>query len=109
MVHRTIETLSETEQHELLADELRRQVIEIFGATNGPIESTLGELASDIDRAIRYDTGGVGRQDLLVRLHHVHLPMLQEAGIIEYDRETKRIWLLESATAATLAHETTAR
>lgn len=108
MVRPILETLTQEQRHRLLADELRRFVIEIFGESGGPFEASLGELASDIDRTHPDIGARLGRDDLLVRLHHVHLPMLADVGLIEYDRDSKRIRIVESEAAAHLVSEPTA-
>jgi len=102
MVRTALDTLTETERHRLLADELRRFVIDMLDGRNGPIEASLGELASDIDRANPdiSDSAEMGREDLLVRLHHVHLPMLDDLGLIDYERTTKRIRVRHSGGGA---------
>jgi len=102
MIHHIPENLTETLRHEILASEMRRCVIEIFGVTHGPIESTLGELANDIDRYYS-GTGNWSSQTILVRLHHVHLPLLDDAGLIDYDEETKQVSLRAAAAMAQLA------
>lgn len=87
--------ISENERHRLLADPHRRTVLAVVTAYSEATTTTsLGELASDVDRRERsHGDDGMPGEDLLVRLHHVHLPMLDEAGVVDYDPETKRIAL----------------
>jgi hypothetical protein len=85
--------LEPTERHRLLADDLRRAFVEMLAASRMRTRHlSLGELASDLDRfeaanrAIEHD-----RQRLLTRLHHVHLPLLDQAGVLEYDPASKEV------------------
>ena len=80
--------------HRLLASERRRFALDVLAdaaATNGTV--TLGELASDLDRLERAeaDTPETPDSDLLVELHHAHLPMFEAAGVLEYDPDSKTI------------------
>jgi len=88
--------LSDDERYRLLADRRRRvllTVVTAYGETTDTV--SLGELASDVDRRERdrEDADWETRKDLLVRLHHVHLPVLDRAGVVDYDPATKRVVL----------------
>ena len=89
MNERYISELDETTRHKLLADDQRRFVIESLQ----PVETTLGDLASSLDRVAQryYDADAPARRNLRCRLHHVHLPMLDDAGLLEYDARTKHV------------------
>ncbi len=105
MIPRTTAELDETTQHRLLADGQRRFVIESLRTASGGVETTLDELTDHLVRAAeRTDTEHVdGQRDLRCRLHHVHLPMLSDAGLLEYDAEAKRVRLgSEWAVTATV-------
>lgn len=71
----------------------RRTILDIIDSTPGTNETTLGELASDIERHERnsHPDADVSKRQLLTSLHHVHLPVLDSAGLIEYHPESKRI------------------
>ncbi|WP_324664623.1 DUF7344 domain-containing protein [Haloarcula sediminis] len=86
----TVFALEETTRHRLLADEQRRSVIESL-LTAGRGDTTLDAFAARLQRAGHGQVDS--RQHLRCRLHHVHLPMLADAGLLEYDGETKRISL----------------
>jgi hypothetical protein len=80
-------------RNRLLADECRRTVLETVARLHRTThETTLGELASDIGRLEGHDDTD-RKEALVIDLHHVHLPMMDEAGVIEYDPETNRIGL----------------
>ena len=84
--------LDETTRHRLLSDPQRRFVIESL-YTGGRTETTLDAVANDLDRVARRDDSvaqGI-RRNLRCRLHHVHLPMLSDAGLVDYDASAKRL------------------
>ena len=81
--------LTETERHELLADELRRETISVLGRAAPPV--TLQDLSHTI-----WATAGVQmqRQDpenVKIALHHNHLPKLAAHGLITYDGAEKTV------------------
>lgn len=94
MSARLTSELDETTRHRLLADDQRRFVIESLAA-GGAVETTLGELAAELDRVAQRALGvdAAERRNLHCRLHHVHLPMLDDAGVLQYDPRTKRVLL----------------
>jgi len=90
-----ISELDESTRHRLLADEQRRLLVESLKTARGGVETTLDELADYLQRAAQR-TGRVEadrRRTLRCRLHHVHLPMLDDADLLDYDPETKRVRL----------------
>jgi len=84
--------LDETTRHRLLSDPQRRFVIESL-TIDGRLETTLDALASDLDRVAAHDDSvdAYVRRNLRCRLHHVHLPMLSDAGLVDYDAAAKRL------------------
>lgn len=71
----------------LLASERRRQVISYLGGSPGGV--SLDELADGIASTAEGSAETVSddrRRLLRAELHHVHLPMLAEAGVLDYDR-----------------------
>jgi hypothetical protein len=91
----TATELDETTRHRLLADEQRRFVIGTLQTARSGVETTLDELARHVEKAAQRTDGteGTDFRSLRCRLHHVHLPMLAEAGLLEYDPTTKRVRL----------------
>ena len=77
----------------MLADERRRRVLRYL--LERP-RTTLEEL-SDVVLGWQASAGGVVgpdvRENVVVSLHHSHLPLLEEAGLVEYDRETGAVRL----------------
>jgi len=83
--------LTENERHRLLASEHRRAVIDVLADRPRPMD--LEELAVAVSER---DPGGdhVGRDRaarMAVSLHHVHLPKMDDVGIVDYDPVTKRV------------------
>lgn len=82
---------------EALADEQRRDIVAYLSGADGPVG--LGELARELDDAA---VGGPPSKRLLVRLHHVQLPKLDDAGLVEYAPPKRRVayageWVLPDA------------
>ena len=82
--------LSEEERYRLLADEQRRTVLDCLG--DGPAIE-LERLARDVTaRELGTDTpneSAVARTR--VQLHHVHLPLLADLDVVEYDPGTHEL------------------
>lgn len=90
-------SLTETEIHDLLRNERRRQVIKHLQDTVG--RTTLRDLAETIAER---ETGESPppkniRKSVYNSLHQTHLPKLDDRGIVEYDSDRKTIWLTEDA------------
>lgn len=73
----------------ILSDRRRRELCQYLSDAR---IATMDEL---IDLLVR---GGCTHETALIRLHHVHLPMLEEFGILAYEKrsETVRYWGHES-------------
>jgi len=84
--------LDETTRHRLLSDPQRRFVIESL-TIDGRLETTLEALVRDLNRVAAHDDSVAAsvRRNLRCRLHHVHLPMLSDAGLVDYDASAKRL------------------
>lgn len=68
-----------TNRLQLLSTEVRRHIVSLLlesGTEGVTVEKLLRELARD-----RED-----RENLRISLYHCHLPKLEEAGVVEYDR-----------------------
>ncbi|MFC6823527.1 DUF7344 domain-containing protein [Halopelagius fulvigenes] len=77
----------------LLANDQRRAIVEILAEENRSHQVRLlaGWTAAE-ERGVPLDAlpeEAVERME--VKLHHVHLPKLDEAGIVEYDAEENRV------------------
>lgn len=90
--------LSESERHRLASAERRRIALGLLEEADLPI--ALEELATAItDRETELDTpdaetstpdaGDVER--VAISLHHVHLPLMADLGVVDYDAASKRV------------------
>ena len=89
--------IPETEIHDLLRNERRRQVIKNLQETVGT--TTLRDLAETI---AEHETGESPppkniRNSVYNSLHQTHLPKLDRRGIVEYESDRKTIRLTEDA------------
>lgn len=94
--HRTnplVETCSDDAAFRLLADETRRFVLSHLDGSDDRVR--LADLA---ERVAAWEAGKPvaevtedERETAEIELHHKHLPMLADAGILEYDRETRTL------------------
>lgn len=67
----------------LLGNETRREIIRVLKKSEEEAK-TIDGLAAAIAR-------GSERQDVAIRLHHVHIPMLAESNLIEYNPKSGRV------------------
>lgn len=82
--------LTESERHKLLTKQRRRLALDILADQSTPV--TLVELAEKIagrEHDSAADEDSVKR--IRTSLHHVHLPKMNELGIISYDGESNTI------------------
>lgn len=100
MPRHALSALTETTRNRLFADEQRRFIIESL-PTVGRDDITLDEFVAQLEEAENVQADSLQR--LRIRLHHVHLPMLDEAGLLEYDGATKRVTLDSPRAVATPA------
>lgn len=89
--------VAESEVHDLLRNDRRRQVIKQLQRTVG--STTLREIAESIAEK---ETGESPppkniRQSVYNSLHQTHLPKLDDLGVINYDSDRKTIRLNETA------------
>lgn len=84
-------TLTEHDRHQLLESERRRLAFHILGNHSGAID--LEELATEVAR--REDGVDHADEDAVERiacaLHHCHLPMMGETGVLTYHPEDHRV------------------
>lgn len=81
MVHRRLDGLLE-----LVADRRRRILIELL-RRKGDGLTTIEELVADLDRDefARNTDRPPDPEALAIRLHHIHIPKLEEFGLVEYE------------------------
>lgn len=93
-------TLSEPECHELLASECRKALLERL-ATASDRCHTLESLASAVSSSDDMDQF----QAVSLSLHHVHLPKLDAADVLDYDPNSKTVEYRASTRAERLLEQ----
>lgn len=81
--------LSEAERYDLLSAERRRTVCRVLGDGGTPI--SVEELATEVAAREETTRESGEKNDVKIALHHIHLPKLATAGVIDYDYETRQI------------------
>ncbi|MUV56291.1 hypothetical protein [Halogeometricum sp. CBA1124] len=86
--------VTESDWYRLLSAERRRELLDVFDDRSGPL--ALDSLAAEIaTRDDELDAPDAADDAVLTRvassLHHVHLPKLHDAGVVEYDPDSRRI------------------
>lgn len=87
----------------LLSDHCRRQIV---GILQDMSESYVAfeELCDHLSRQ-----NGADRDEIVIRLHHTHLPKLHEAGVIDYDPNEKLVRYLGNPHVDALLEHVSAR
>lgn len=83
--------LSEQDRHRLLAAERRRATLDVLADRELPVG--VEDLAEDVV-AKEEDTDGIdvnAVETVAISLHHHHLPMMDDLGVIQYDPTSHRI------------------
>lgn len=83
--------LSESEWHQLLTSKRRRLALDFLTDRTAPVdlEELVAEIATREDDVDATDEEAIKR--VMLSLHHVHLPMAAELGVIDYDRDAGRV------------------
>lgn len=81
--------LSESERHSLLSAARRRIVCDVLANEGASI--TFEKLAEAVAAREREESKPATEDEVRIALHHIHLPKLASAGVIDYDAETKQI------------------
>lgn len=82
--------LTRDERHRLLAANRRRILVDVISEAS---TFELRELATDVAKR----EGGVNPEDgsvvekIAISLHHTHLPIMAEAGVLSYDSEREQV------------------
>ncbi len=85
--------LSTTDCHRLLADERRRTLLDVLGDSTLPVDLTT--LAEDLATHDEDDAATV--DELAISLHHRHLPMMDDLGVVDYDTDSRRVEVRRSS------------
>jgi len=83
--------LSDSKRYELLANDRRRHTLDVLADRDLPL--TLDEIAEAVAaREVDATDSRPGTlKDVKITLHHVHLPKLAEADVVDYDPTFHRI------------------
>jgi len=84
--------LDDSDVHRLLADRQRRTVVTVLRDSTAVTRSELATAVADRERG----DGDATTERVETRLHHVHLPVLDEAGVVNYDPEAELVEPLPS-------------
>lgn len=76
--------LSESARHDLLASDLRRELLGELGEEGAGTDLPLAELAARVTTDRR-------QREVEVELHHLHLPKLDALDLVEYDPVQERV------------------
>ena len=92
---------SEPDVLRLLSDGGRRTIVAELAISSSPVDQT------ELSRAVADRGGEEGNltyRDVHIQCHHVHLPMLDDAGVIDWDRDAGTVSTAErfEATANVL-------
>ncbi len=78
------------ERYRLLASQRRRLVLEHLAGRTDPVDLTaLASAIASRERDLEVNDERIER--VAISLHHVHLPMLSQFGLLEYDAGATRI------------------
>lgn len=83
--------LAASDKHRLLAEEQRRLALALLAQRRDTVE--VEELAAEIARR-EADGGPVGEQvvdRVVISLHHRHLPMMDDLGVVDYDADLYQV------------------
>ncbi|MDS0282772.1 hypothetical protein NDI86_11605 [Halomicroarcula sp. S3CR25-11] len=83
-----LSTITRSERHKLLSAERRRHVLDVFDAESLPIG--LDALADGVGEREAADASDIATA-VRVTLHHQHLPLLDDLGLVEYDPVARRV------------------
>jgi len=98
----------EKEIYQILSNARRRKTLEYLGEAEGTIDvPELSERIAEAESGESPPPKNV-RKAVYVSLHQTHLPMLDDKGLIEYDRTEKEVRLLDAGRDVRLYMETTA-
>lgn len=78
--------LSADERYDLLAAERRRLVVDALAERSAPV--ALDDLAEAVAEREADESAA---QRVAVSLHHVHLPLMADLGILDYDTGANRV------------------
>lgn len=83
--------------HRLLAHPMRRSLLSVLSNAQSVALDTLTEELVKADQVPSNETAlDGGRDDIQIMLHHAHLPLMDDVGVLEYDPETNVVHVSDS-------------
>lgn len=84
--------LTDDEYYRLLDSRRRRVLLSVLAEQNGSVSveelaRRVAEAESEDDTLVSADT----TSDIQIDLHHAHLPLLDEHGVVDYDWTARRV------------------
>ncbi|WP_227131703.1 DUF7344 domain-containing protein [Halorubellus salinus] len=79
----------ESTRHQVLAEERRRTACDVLAEREHDVQ--LGDLADAVAGREASDHAPASTEAVRVTLHHVHLPLLDDVGAVDYDPSTTRV------------------
>lgn len=81
--------LTDSEWFNVLTSARRRDALEVLADHDQPLE--LDVFATEVAEQSDASGGDDFRRQVKISLHHTHLPMMSDHGIIDYDSDSHRI------------------
>ena len=97
---RTPDVQSTDAAHSLLSSRRRREAV--AGLANREVPADVRELGAAVASRETGTSPDATADAVTISLHHVHLPKLDDAGIIDYDPETNAVTSLAPGALAQL-------
>lgn len=85
----SIDELTENQGHRLFAARRRRTTFEVLREEAGPV--ALEDLAAAVARRERRRADDEAVERVATTLHHVHLPKMDDFGVIDYDPDERLV------------------
>lgn len=94
-----MESAARTAIFDALADEERRVAVEYLAMETGAVP--VDELVGFVEATSVSEVGTLdSRQRTEIRFHHIHLPKMDAAGLIDYDQDGRTVTPTETVDAA---------
>ncbi|QLH79704.1 hypothetical protein HZS55_21465 [Halosimplex rubrum] len=97
---RTVIDLDADKRYDLLAAERRRTVLAVLTERGGATPTGLDELVTAVAAREGDEASAEAAERLAVSLHHVHLPRMDDLGVLDYDPGANRVETVRSLATA---------
>lgn len=92
------EELTVRERRELFVSEYRQRVLDVLSERTSPVALSVAAAEIAAREGDRSATSEERSVDIEAELHHIHLPKLNEAGVVDYDPESRLIYPEEGSS-----------